>query len=602
MFLTEDKAAKITLVRSIEEVEPDRFSPKLRDDAMAGAGTVGTGLAWVEKRASYLFEHIPASYQSILYIIRLPTPWTLPLCGLAFIFGLATNLLGLTEKIHVVRNPVLALVAWNLLVYFAQCALLIFRGKKFAFRRSARPDARVERVPPAQRQDEAAKPSIVKLILPDLWQFFHRSVFTYQEKKSFANVVNRFRGNWLSIAAPLMVARSKCALHLGALFVAMGAIGGMYFRGLFQGYDVVWTSTFLTDESSVATFIGLLFGPSLYISQLFGLGLAEQISVARLMSPQGDEADAWIHLFAITVVTTVIIPRALLAAWQWRTIRMWSSRLTLSLDKYYGDVIEAPIRLFVEKEVERTAGEFSRDVAAFVSSSLYDEQIVPRLRLFRNEGGRVIDLKSDISSMTEKFLPQLTSFIAENRLPQFRTSLSARIRDMLKGVKTDFGNLGGPEEVMSDLKISASELAAGRFSGQLTATATVSIGTSIALVLGTIGGGVGKELGIAIIATLLGTTGPVGFLLGLLVGAVVAAGAWWYGGPRIIAGVEKIKLPAVVVSTTLWESRFERLIADGRNKCKDSVQVRIDENLKILQPKITEEILFRVRQVWVSSA
>src|SRR4029434_10312543 len=41
--------------------------------------------------------------------------------------GFATNLLGPAEKIHVVRNPVLLLVAWNLFVYLV--LFLVFLAK-----------------------------------------------------------------------------------------------------------------------------------------------------------------------------------------------------------------------------------------------------------------------------------------------------------------------------------------------------------------------------------------------------------------------------------------------------------------------------------------
>src|SRR5262249_2378683 len=61
---------------------------------------------------------------------------------------------------------------------------------------------------------------------------------------------------------------------------------------------------------------------------------------------------------------------------------------------------------------------------------------------------------------------------------------------------------------------------------------------------------------------------------------------------------EALDLPAVVVRTALWESRFQRLADDGRKKCEDSVRVEVDERLKALQPRITTEILSRVRRLW----
>jgi len=83
-----------------------------------------------------------------------------------------------------------------------------------------------------------------------------------------------------------------------------------------------------------------------------------------------------------------------------------------------------------------------------------------------------------------------------------------------------------------------------------------------------------------------------------LVGAVVAAGVWWLGKEKIAGAIETLQLPGAVIRTALWESRFQRLAEDGRKQCEDSVRAEVDERLKALQPRITDEILARVRSLW----
>ena len=96
--------------------------------------------------------------------------------------------------------------------------------------------------------------------------------------------------------AATMTTESKPGTRTGATpllgAVAAGAVAGMYFRGLFQGYRVIWASTFITDLQSVSTFIAVVFGPSLWLSNFLGLGLESEISVARLLTVAGDDADA----------------------------------------------------------------------------------------------------------------------------------------------------------------------------------------------------------------------------------------------------------------------------------------------------------------------
>jgi membrane protein implicated in regulation of membrane protease activity len=602
MALTEDAAAKIILIRSVEECDRNFFSDSLLVDSFAVARNMAPGLGWVKARGQFLFDHLSSAYQSVIHLATLPTPLTLPVCLIALALGFATNLLGPAEKIHVVRNPVLLLVAWNLFVYLVLFLVLLAKPRRhLTVSSSSNPAGAKQPTNNPQGAVTEAKINISRLaqfFMPGFWHFFHRVALGVGEKQKLADVVSRFSVNWYAVAAPLVVARWEVMLHLGALFLATGAVAGMYFQGLFQGYQAIWSSTFITGEPSVIAFVHALFGPSLLVSDLLGLGLASEIDVARLLSPQGDKAAAWIHLFAITVLLIIVIPRAALAAWQWRNIKRRRSDIGLRLDPYYGEIIEAPVRALIEKEVANGAKQFSEDVASFVGRKLYEERIVPRLRQFREEGGKVSELKSEIQSVSEAFALQIESYVAETRLSEFQRTLSQRVGEILKSLGTDFVVIKEPQAVLGGMRIATGGSTDMGISQQFTSAIGLSVGTSIALAIATVSGGLGKYLGVAIVATLLHTTGPVGFLIGLIGGAVVAAGAWWLGKEKVAAAVEALDLPAVVVRTALWESRFQRLTDDGRKKCEDSVRAEVDERLKALQPIITTEILSRVRSLW----
>src|SRR5215472_7574522 len=110
MSLAEEDAAKIVLIRSVEESDRTFFSASLLVDAFTAAARVAPGLAWVKARAQFLFDHLSPAYQSVLHLVRLPTPLTLPVCSIALIVGFATNLLGSSEHIHIPRNLVLLLL------------------------------------------------------------------------------------------------------------------------------------------------------------------------------------------------------------------------------------------------------------------------------------------------------------------------------------------------------------------------------------------------------------------------------------------------------------------------------------------------------------
>ncbi|MBM4263863.1 MAG: hypothetical protein FJ145_20880 [Deltaproteobacteria bacterium] len=372
----------------------------------------------------------------------------------------------------------------------------------------------------------------------------------------------------------------------------------MYFQGLFQGYAAIWTSTFITTQSAVALFVKIVFGSALGLSELLGFGLAEHIDLARLMSPQGDKAAAWIHLFAITVLMIVVVPRACLAAWQWRRAQQFQRCIGLALDPYYGAVIETPVRALIETEVGSGMQSLAADIATFVVEKLYDERIVPRLRGFREQGGKVAELKAEIQRLSEDFLPQLDGYISATRFPAFQEALSQRIGETLKIIGTEFAVFREPQAVLTGLKVQAPGHAEAGITEQFTRAVSLSVGTSIALAIATVSGGIGKSLGVAIVSTLLGTSGPVGFLIGLVIGAVVAAGAWWVGKEAIAETIETLHLPGTVIKAALWEARFQTLLDEGRQKCEATIRRSVEEKLQPLSPAITTEILSRVRSLW----
>jgi Protein of unknown function (DUF2868) len=603
MSLAEEDAAKIVLIRSIEESDRSFFSESLLVDAFTAAGHVAPGLGWVRTRAQFLFDHLSPAYRSVLQLIRLPTPLTLPVCSIALVVGFATNLLGSAENIHIARNPVLLLVAWNLFVYLVLFLLLVTTLQKKRRASSSSPEPMGARNPATSTRAAVPEatpyvPRLAQVLMPRLWHLFHRIALSVGEKKKLADVVRGFSVNWYAVAAHLALSRWEVMLHLGALCLAIGAVAGMYFQGLFRGYQAIWSSTFITSEPAVTAFVHFLFGPSLLVSDLLGLGLADGIDIGRLLSTRGDKAAAWIHLFAITVMITIVVPRAALAAWRWRSVKRGQQDVPLRLDPYYGGIIEAPVRALIEKEVADETRQFSEDVATFVSQKLYEERIAPRLRRFRTEGGKVSDLKAEIQSLSGAFAPQIESYVAETRLPELQSTLSQRVGEILKSLGTDFTVLEEPQAVLGGMNIRTGDNPDMGLSRQFTGAIGLSIGTSIALAVATVSGGLGKYLGVAIVATLLHTTGPVGFLIGLIAGAVIAAGAWWLGKEKVAEAVEGFDLPGVVVRTALWESRFQRLADDGRKKCRESVRTEVDERLEALRPRITAEILVCVRRLW----
>ncbi len=564
MALNEEQAAQIILIRSVEECDSAAFPGEILTGAIQHAGKDFNGSAWFVKRASYLMERSPARYRSILPLARFSRPCSLPVFLIALAFGFATNLLGPVEKIHLVRNPVALFVAWNLLVYLF-LILWLLRKKLFPFGL-----ARFKRkgAGGTDEEEEGGKdgalhaaqhiPCFLGYILPGAWRL----------------------------------------LHYGATGLALGATVGMYFRGLFQDYDVVWTSTYIRSEQGVSAIINFVFGPGLFVSRLLGWELEASVQISRLLGPEGDPAGPWIHLFAITVVIVVVIPRAALAAWQGFKIEKLKDRLPLLFNRYYGDILASPIRSLIVREVRESITTLGDEIASYVTTELYDRRISTRLRTFREEGGKISDLGSDINTATESFAPAIGEFITQQAAPQFQQTLSLAIEETFKGIGTEIAGLKTPEKLRERVggwgtNDSADVIGQG-YGDAIGAALTVSV----AAALGTLSGGFGKTLGVCIISALLGSSGPIGFLIGAVIGVVAAGAAWHFGKDKITDFVETIDLPAAVIRASLWESRFEKLVEDGRKQCHESVKTQVEEQMNPLVPGIAEEILIQVRRLW----
>jgi hypothetical protein len=72
----------------------------------------------------------------------------------------------------------------------------------------------------------------------------------------------------------------------------------------------------------------------------------------------------------------------------------------------------------------------------------------------------------------------------------------------------------------------------------------------------------------------------------------------WFGKEALSDAVMNLPLPGALVKTALWESRFQKLIDDGREQCEESVRVEVGKRLKAQQPEITDRIMSKARSLW----
>lgn len=608
--MTEQDAAPILLVRSIEETDPKVFPPSALSKALGAAATDLRPSSWFLIRSRSLLNAVPHPYGAIVRMAQLPEGWTIAVCAFAFLIGLATNYLGSFEKIPILLNPIMALVAWNLLLYIALLVWWLRAQVKKAKQPSEHDDE--NRFRAAQTQEAApvtspahAAPWTARVLFPSLWISIHNFTLRFHATRKqamlFAGAARRFWSHWVDAARPLLAARWTRLSHCAAIALTAGAVAGMYIRGVFLRYDVVWSSTFINDERTVAHWVDFVFAPAIWLSRLAGRDLGADVDIARLMSAQGAPAAPWIHLFVLTAVVFIVVPRSVLAVAQGFAVRRAKVNVHVDFDDYFARLIRPQIEGLIAQEIERGVRSFAAAMADFVCGRFYDQRIVPELARFRAAGGKISDLRRRIHDRCEESRNELNAFAAA-AVKDLEASIAPAVDRALSAVRQDFRlNAAIGHDFLGDLEIlpadefdrSVKPIGAG-FADAIGA----SVSASVAIALGTLAGGFGESLEIAVIVALFGTTGPVGFLIGALVGLIGSAGVWWWGREKITEQIEAISLPGRLVTMVLWQSRFDGLIRDGRVRCRGVVTSRVNELLSPLSSRIAADVWTRLEELW----
>ena len=281
-------AGEVLLLRAFETTGG---TPWTEDDAawasrsaLQAVGSDAPADAFLAARAQAGLRRLAAREPALAGWTAQPPAWAglLPL-GLgmaAFVLGLAVDRIGSGQGINLLAPPIWALLAWNLGAY----AVLLWAALRH----------RAPAGPLRSALQAALRRAAPKLPTASPWA--------------------SFAADWSAARLPLQGARLAQALHLGAALLAAGVIAGLYLRGLVLDYRVSWQSTFL-DAAAVQSLLGGLLAPAAALS---GISLPDLAGWQALRGPlpadaPGASAAPWIHLYALTLLGAVVLPRLLLA-------------------------------------------------------------------------------------------------------------------------------------------------------------------------------------------------------------------------------------------------------------------------------------------------
>ncbi len=330
--MTESEARNALLLRAFE-LAPSGVVRWTDDDrawasraAAEVEGATAPGERFVARRAQLALERLGTREAAVRRAQRGTDwrpwfGWALPAIALAA--GLATDAIGPSRHVNVLAPPLLAVMGWNLLVYASIAVRTLLR-------RRGQPQQGIL----ARTIARAAQRSIVAQREGALAGSDDAS----GRRRARSAVVARFAGDWVKASASLTATRVARVLHVSAIAFALGALAGLYVRGLVFEYRAGWESTFL-DANALHAVLGFVLQPA---SLLTGIPLPDvgRLEAMRFPETAGEHAAPWIHLYAVMVALVVVVPRALLASYdRAREHRLARSFALPAADRYFASLL-----------------------------------------------------------------------------------------------------------------------------------------------------------------------------------------------------------------------------------------------------------------------
>ncbi len=309
--MRERAAQAVLLARSFEEADPDGVllsgedRQAATDEGRAAGGTQGLQ---AERRAGVLLRRLAERVRALGRVrswTRVSLALVAPVVLVSFGVGLSTNALGPTRHINLLAFPLLALVVWNVSIYF----FLLLTGLLGGLRGTGRDGRRAGGSGDGAAGDEVGFLASVAWWVGE-WTLERVRTPDPREAEVVSRALAAYWSEWSHRSLGLGVARLRALLHLGAASLAVGVVAGMYIRGLGLEYRATWESTFLSAEA-VAGILHLVLGPA---AALLGQTLPDATGLASMVAPDGSTPAApWIHMWAVTTAGVVVAPRVVLA-------------------------------------------------------------------------------------------------------------------------------------------------------------------------------------------------------------------------------------------------------------------------------------------------
>lgn len=331
-----EEFSKILLVQALEESDPHghhlplstrhHATQQARDQHSPSPDHLSQGdLPFLIKRTETIWAFVnkafPALAQSCDRLqVDIPTALVaIPALGA----GLLINGLGETQRVNLLNFPLLLLLLWNLGIYLSTALMALLKSSL-----------------KTTWLDTAA---IWLSKMTGTWgqrPWYLGNLSDSSTVPWVQEARKRFLALWWPHVRPVWTQRLRQLLHLGAACIALGIVLGLYIRGLALDYQATWESTFLS-ANQVQVLLQALLGPAAW---LLSYPFPDVPDIVALQAPQHGPAAPWIHMWAVTALVTIVVPRSIMVWRYQRSLNRARKTFVLPLHDPYFVHLSAPDR------------------------------------------------------------------------------------------------------------------------------------------------------------------------------------------------------------------------------------------------------------------
>jgi hypothetical protein len=240
-------------------------------------------------------------------------------------------------------------------------------------------------------------------------------------------------------------------------------------------------------------------------------------------------------------------------------------------------------RVQVRPLVERVTDSYVAGVAADVTSELFDRTIRPIVEEFREKGGSVKVLRESIATQVKANESRFQA-VLDRRMRTLRLGLPGELNELLRNWFESYGLSVGERPIEEAQRMAVGQEIVQPDTPDLYGGIMETVGWFVVAVAATVGASISGGGGLALLAA-----GPVGWIAGAILGAVVTFLAVRYGMARAKELADTWNAPAWIVKNVLLPSRIAKMRSDFQDRLRGTLQ----QETRALQ----DELETRIRQV-----